>query len=519
MSFVTSRSYLDYFRIVITAILIAAATCLVVFTYHWPLVGDPQVLHYGNFLISKGLAPYRDIVDMNMPGAYMVEGGAMHLFGGSDMAWRIYDFTLLGVLCGAMTVIARPYDWIAGLFAGVMFSLVHVSEGALDAAQRDEEMAVLIVVGCAFLFEAVRRSRPWMMASFGVCLGMASAVKPTVAPFAFVLLLMAWWNLRKTDTPARPYVWRGLLGGLLAAAMVVGYLFHYHAIGAFFEITRRITPYYAALNPRPLSWMLRMSLPRAALLMLPFALVVAFIAPRWKTWERGVLLLGIVLGAFSYYAQGKGYLHHRYVMVCFVLLWVALELSRGMRETGWIRVISYTGMAVGALLMVPVYTHRVALVQVPNGYTTSLESDLKQLGADRLQRTIQCFDLVEGCFTVLYHLQLVPATGNLGDMLLFSPGHGAVPTYYRTQMWNELHRNQPLVLVLSNDWYINSNTNKEFTFEKLNAWPQFEAFLDSDYRLVVERRFEDEDHHAYRIYLRKGIEFPPLGQPAAEQSN
>jgi hypothetical protein len=34
----------------------------------WPLFWDAQVFHYGNFLIDHGFVPYRDIIDMNMPG-------------------------------------------------------------------------------------------------------------------------------------------------------------------------------------------------------------------------------------------------------------------------------------------------------------------------------------------------------------------------------------------------------------------------------------------------------------------
>ncbi|HEY3987807.1 MAG TPA: hypothetical protein VGM02_00820, partial [Acidobacteriaceae bacterium] len=104
------QSFLTCFRYVTASLLGVAALCIVVSTYHWPLLWDAQVFHYGNFLIDHGFVPYRDIIDMNMPGAYLIDGWAIKVFGGGDLAWRIFDFTLVGTLCLAMVVIARPYD-------------------------------------------------------------------------------------------------------------------------------------------------------------------------------------------------------------------------------------------------------------------------------------------------------------------------------------------------------------------------------------------------------------------------
>src|SRR3979411_783765 len=115
MSIWVPRSYLNYFRYVMVGVLAVSAICLVALTYRWPLVWDAQVMHYINFLMDKGFAPYRDITDINMPGAYLIEGWGMHIFGGGDLGWRVYDFALLGLLGAAMVVIALPYDWVAGL--------------------------------------------------------------------------------------------------------------------------------------------------------------------------------------------------------------------------------------------------------------------------------------------------------------------------------------------------------------------------------------------------------------------
>jgi len=505
MSVFTSRSYLDYFRFLMAGVLGVAAICIVATTYHWPLQWDAQVMHYINFLMDRGLAPYREITDMNMPGAYLTEGWAMRVFGGGDLAWRMYDFALMGLMCASMVLIALPYDWVAGLFAGVMFGLAHVSEGPMFTGQRDEQMTALIVVGYALLFEALRRRRPWMLVPFGLCLGMASAVKPTVAPLGVVLLAMVWWTLRKRGEAAASYVWSGIAGAGIATAIVFEFLFHYHAAGAFFDISRRLTPYYAGLSHTSLKQMLRVSVPRAAVLMLPFGLVVAVADRQWKNWERWALLLGVVFGAFSYFVQGKGYPYHRYALTVFLLLWLALELTLAMRKQGWVRVAGFAGMAMGVLITVPMYVHRVLAIHPVNQYTESLESDLTRLGGDQLQRKVQCLDMVDGCLNALYHLKLVQNTGATGDVLFFVPGHNPVAEYYRNEFWDAIHRDPPSVIVLSNEWF-----DREKNFDKVNEWPKFAAYLTENYDLAASRKFDREEGNAYRIYVRKGVVLPPL---------
>ena len=86
-------------------------------SWHWPLLHDTTVIQSVSFLIDKGWAPYRQIGDMNMPGAYLFEGWALHLFGSSDMWWRLYDFSLSAFMMMAMISIGRRYDWLAGFVA------------------------------------------------------------------------------------------------------------------------------------------------------------------------------------------------------------------------------------------------------------------------------------------------------------------------------------------------------------------------------------------------------------------
>lgn len=489
-----------------------AALCIVVSTYQWPLMWDAQVFHYGNFLIEHGFAPYRDIIDMNLPGTYLIDGWAIKVFGAGDLAWRIFDFTILGTLCLAMVAIARPYDWFAGLFAGVMFALIHASEGPQNAGQREEIMTVLIMVAYAFVFESRRRRYPWMMIFFGLSLGMASSVKPTGVPLGACLLGLALWDLKRKGDAVAAYVWCSLLGLSIAAAIVATFLVHYDAAGALLAITRRLTPYYAGMERINFHLLLRFSLPIAAYVLLPFAIAVAS-AERYRwNWEYWAIFLGAAFGAFSYLAQGKAYAHHRYTFVAFMLLWIALELTQAMRKNGWVKAVAIAGMSVGSLALVPIYTRLVLQVHPVNLFTPALENDLNRIGTDQLQNRVQCLDLVDGCYNALYHLRIVQSTGWMGDLLLFAPENSPVVDFYRDVFWNSIIKNPPAVFILSNEWF-----NQVPTFAKLNEWPQFARYLEENYKFVISREFDAENHHGYRIYVRDGISFPALEKGQQKQ--
>lgn len=503
------QSFLTCFRYVTASLLGIAALCIVVSTYHWPLLWDAQVFHYGNFLIDHGFVPYRDIIDMNMPGAYLIDGWAIKVFGGGDLAWRIFDFTLLGALCVAMMVIARPYDWLAGWFAGVTFALIHVSEGPQMTGERDEVMTVLIVVGYAFLFESRRRYNPWLMIPFGLSLGMASSVKPTVAPLGVMLLILALWGRKKEGETVSPYVWSSLLGAFVPAATVAAFLAPHNAGSALLETSRRLIPFYAGMEHLPFHLLVRFSLPVEAYWLLPFAIAVALVTSYWKNWEQLAIGVGAAFGALSYFLQHKGYVYHRYTSTAFVLLWIAIQLTLAMRKAeGWVKVVAVAGMTVGVLVWVPIHTQRTLQIHPVNLFTPALEADLSRIRPDRLQNKVQCLDLIDGCLNALYHLHIVQSTGSMGDLLLFAPDKSPVVDYYRLEFLNSLMKNPPSVIVLTNEWF-----NRLPTFDKLNQWPQFAEYLAENYKLVVSREFDAEAHHAYRIYVRDGMSFPALDQP------
>ena len=95
------------FRVLLAASLSVSALLFFVWSWHWPLVGDASLMHYIGWLIGRGWAPYREIGDMNMPGSYLIEIAAMHLFGMGDLAWRLFDFALMAAAGASFFVITH----------------------------------------------------------------------------------------------------------------------------------------------------------------------------------------------------------------------------------------------------------------------------------------------------------------------------------------------------------------------------------------------------------------------------
>lgn len=497
--------YLRMGRVLCSLILLAAAAFYVVDTIHWRWMHDESIMRYVNFLMAHGKAPYRDIIDPNMPGSFFIDGWASRLFGAGDLGVRLYEFTLLGSLIAAMMVIAQPYDWFGGLFAGVLFLLIHACDGPLNAVERDEIMTVLIMVGYAFLFLALRQARPWLLMPFGFLVGLAASLKPTAAPLGLVLLAMVAVVLRKQKVPAASYLSSGI-GGLLAAfAVTVSFLIEKHVLGDFLAISKRLLPYYAAMGNLPQLDLLRNLPIRAVIVLLPIALVLTLVNTDWKNWERWALALGTGFGAVSYFVQRKGFIHHRYPLFAFLLLWMGIEFARAVKRTGWIRVLGLAGVAIGVFYVVPAYAVRLKAVQTTAHLPDMLETDLTRLGGARLQNQVQCLDMVSGCLTALYRLGVVQSTGYMGDYMFFPPSGTAVASYDRDAFWNDIHRNPPKVIVVTNQWLMRGNT-----FDKLKQWPELMAYLLSDYTLNVTRDFGPQEWNlAYRIYVRNaGPDYP-----------
>jgi hypothetical protein len=344
-------------------------------------------------------------------------------------------------------------------------------------------------------------------------------------PLTLVLLGMMGWKLRRERIAWLPYAGWATLGLLAVAALDLGYLLYYHALRGFLFILRDVTPTYTSLGRLSFWQLVRYSLPEyiPALLVLTALAVLAGWRGRARwTWETWSLAVGAGFGLASFMAQGKPFWHHRYTFLVLLFLLIGMELLAALRQRGLPRGVAIAAFAYVVLWIVPREMREVlhigrmmAAGQTP--FTLTLEGDLDRLGGTAaLQDKVQCFDLVFGCMSALYHLRIVENTSYTGDLLLFPLEDSAATEYYRAKYW-ELEQQDPAqLIVLSNEWFQQPNS-----FDKVDYWPAFKQFLAANYALVVQRRLEHQgldpnNPEAYRIYVRKTS--PLLAKAAALQT-
>ncbi len=480
---------------------------------HWIVMWDGAVMHYIVFLISRGLQPYSDITDMNLPGCYLTELWAMSVFGWGNLGWRVYEYVLLLALTASGMVIGGRRHWFAGIYAGLFFTMLHGSEGPMMAVERDEVMTILLVAATAFLFLSLRRRQPWLLLPFGLLAGLAVSIKPSALLLDLAFLLLAFFTTRRHAQPAARYLLWGLAGNAVVLAVMIGFFVQHHAFAGLLFIVQHVLPGYAREKNYGRLYLLRHLTPVPAIPLVLAALASVWLRRRSPTeetqdWQRTALLLGAALGSLSYWVQGKGYLYHRYLFTAFLLLWIGWELTG---TTGLLaatrkplRWLQMAGVALLFFVAAPFYVHRIyaypRTVPPPQNLALALQRDLTALGGNILQNEVQCLDLVNGCLNALYRLRLVQSTGTTGDLLLFSPHPSPAVIFYRQWFSSQERQHPPDVVVLGNEWYFQWTV----TFDKINTWPEYAANLHSDYVPVIERTFGTFDAPAYRIYLRKG---------------
>ncbi len=493
-----------------------------VLSRHWGIAQDTPLIHYVVFLMDHGFAPYRDIIEMNMPGSYMTEWAVIHSLGGGDIAWRIFDlFLMLAAAVAAFKILqpggVRPHDrWVAFVGAATI-TLYHLAGGRSDVGQRDYTMAVFLLAGCAFLLGALNLRRAWLMAPFAACMGWAAAIKPTVVPFAFLVLLIAVVVLRKRSLPLATYLLWTLLGALLPTLLVAAFLSHYHAWPAFIDLLRNLAPYHRGNGNLPLHRLILRWLPWTYDLLAVSVVVLALLVKPVRELENLLLLAFFVFGVACYVYQGKGWNYHASTAMLFLILLAAALAASSTRPTIAAVLLSCSLIIPAVYTPVQIWRHgRVGDFVFQNALAADLQSDLQsdlQAGPDgrSLSHHIQCLDWNAGCLDVLYRKQLVQSTGFIYDFYLF-PAHPAPVTAALQQRFlAAMQADPPRVIVLTDhDWPTMQG------FAKLDRWPAFSQWLNKHYAADRERRLII-DHpaknwllgdspalpttRAYRIYL------------------
>ena len=488
----------------------------VVWSLRWPLIGDASLMHYVAFLMDHGRAPYREIFDINFPGAYLPDWLVMHTLGPGDLAWRVYDLLASCVIALAMFSIAGRRNIFAVAWASMIFVLIHGRDGLEQSGQRDFTVAMLLMVGVAALLRGVGRRTMWMVALFGACIGAAAMIKPT----AYLLLLLVFVGQRGSEKIAWRSVVTAFGASLLPVAITLLWLLRHHALAAFLSAMQDLASYHG-LGRRPIRFLLQHSFsPILELVGVWLLLVIAR-----KIWARGfseealpverrVLSVAAILCLITYVVQGKGYPYHRYSLLVFVLLAIALDLSAMLKEARVWRMTALGVFLASSILIGPISAMLIGRYEwrAP-GIDESVAEDLrelsKELGESDLSNHVQCLDMVSGCVNALYDLRVVQSTRFVSDEFLFHAADMPPVSRARKEFLKEVQDDPPQIFVVT-DFLFPDGPGE---YGKLKNWPQFTDWLEQRYSLVFQRPERaavriggpKKIPAGYRIYVERSV--------------
>ena len=459
----------------------------------WPLVHDAPLMHYVVFLMERGFVPYRDIVDMNMPGSYIFEWAVMHTLGEGARAWYLWD-VLTGVtaIAASMWIAGSKKRW-AGVAAGGLMYVYHLSDGAWNLGQRDWTVAVLLLIGLGFLFTCIRRREAVWVAGFVCFCGLACSIKPLAALMVIVFLPALLWVQRGPQSKVAATLGWAAAGAVLPAGMVIWFLSHWHVWPEFFAVLHGLVPYYAGLAHLGYVQLLKdVAPPRVKVLVLG-AVYLFWKHGSWRFWDRSVasrdwepifLAMASLCGFAFFLIQRKGWSYHSYSAVGFALLWAMVEVDTEFRRRNERAYVAMALLVVAAFLLPKTLLAQERENTYPMGTVQRLESDLDGLGGQQLSGQVQCLDMTRvGCIGVLYEMKLVQATGFIYDFYLFPEKDTAVTRELQQRFLEKMKESPPKVIVLSSHIW----PGDTYGYEELSRWPAFEDFLERSYQPALVR--------------------------------
>ncbi len=482
-----------FYKVLLSFVLIVCAAAYVFESRHWLLVGDAPLFHYILFLHHHGFTPYRDVVDLNLPGTYFIQATAIRMFGTGAPGWRAFDFLLLGII-GLADVSLCGGKKFAALFAASIFALIHGRDGLIETGQRDLVMTALLLIAASSLVRIIRKAdaaHRVLSGIAGLCIGIAAIIKPlafVLLPAWLAVLWLEWRKQRAFPPRVTAFITTASLAAPLAA---LGMILHWHAFKAFAFIMGHLVPLHADMFRLPLKALISGCVSSVMLGILAAWLPLAWHEKTWLKAESAVLLIGFAFGILSFIIQGRGYPYHRYPSEAFLLLLAAQSFEAGLASNRrWIVFASSLGLAFGTLVIAPRSLMAIgSFTGTSDKYGAALQHELQYLKRNQsLDHEAQCLDQAGGCITQLYNARVVQATGFIYDCYLFVPPRNAADSksqaIYRKAFFDSFLAAMPKYLIVTSDEC--GLRPVDFSYAKLRSWHLFSELLAQRYRPLSE---------------------------------
>ncbi|MCL4257820.1 MAG: glycosyltransferase family 39 protein [Anaerolineales bacterium] len=232
----------DTFVLLTIYVIMLAASSL-----QWRMLHDSPIVMYISLMIDKfGYVPYRDLLDVNLPGTYLIYALVGRISSYSDLGFRIADLIYLAAIAALTWVWMRDFGkkvaWASALF-GVM---LYLSYGQVMSFQR-EFLILLPLMGA--LVTAVRFPERRFMSKYfiiGLLFGLAATIKPQAAlGMPFLIAFQAWDLWRGEGLERKRFLLMGVMtavGFVIPIGMAIFYLWQAGALPSFIEMAQNWWP-------------------------------------------------------------------------------------------------------------------------------------------------------------------------------------------------------------------------------------------------------------------------------------
>lgn len=490
------------------------------FSLGWPMFVDSPILVYVGYLMAEhGLLPYRDIFDMNTPGAHLFNFLLVTTLGQGRLAFRVADLACLAAVAAATWTFMRRLGRQAAICAAVLFGLSYLAHGPYFSLQR--EFLLLVPVSLSILVAAAPGSLrpPWRSFLAALCLGVAATIKPHAAIVLPVILLYLGGRHDPAGTGAPPGRRRGLTLLLPAAcgfaAPLLGvwlFLAATGSLGPFLEIARSYWPLYTRLSTSHqtiggvdrLIYLIR-GFSRfggpGALWLVPAALGLSFslhASRPDREKKRLVLLLAGCAVAFALFPvfAGQFWEYHYLPLTYFLILLGSASLAP-------LAPGSKTGpktLALSALLLVALFRAHPPLeflTQITSGdlYNPRLEKAEEIAGylKPRLEPgdTVQPLDWTGGAVHGMLQSEAPLATRFLYDFHFYHHVSSPYIRALRSRFISEFDAAQPRFVVeieSEKPWVWGYDTTREFPELRRRLLARYRKALQGNGYAIYERR-------------------------------
>lgn len=459
----------------------------------YPLIHDTPNLHIIAQRILNGAVPYRDIIDMNMPGIYLIHMLVVTMPGNVHLSW--FFFHLAWALCTAVTAffILKPESRLAASLAAITLIAFYLSRKAFYYGQRDFLLLLPVLLGfLAFrrFIGSPHRKLSWMILC-GLAFGAAAMIKPL--PIFFAGLVSFWLILDKSSTLRQRINAIGAIcaGVAIPFAIIAVWMAVDGGLVPFLQLASDLSSVYFNWQHLNLDEMIYFTTleSRIQVVMLLIAGCLTCIHEKRMPSSPVYLFLygGIVYGLIHYFSQAKGWEYHQLPFSFFAIILTTALFIRLFQSATSRRLAVLAGLCLYLPLIGIIPRAAWIMLHDPSEYLDifqpairKLETDFSQL--DLAGKSIQILDMTTGGAYLMYNHQVPLATPYLLDFELQANSNDAY-IQFRNDFLTLVQANPPDVFIIAREF----DTDQTVSYARYSDWIEFTSWFESNYSLVSDQ--------------------------------